>query len=168
MLPRRSLTLERRPLLKNRLLLCLPTTTTSTSATSASSGYRLLGVHTGLYSSHNMLTFTTLKLRGVSTRRLLPSASTPVSSCAVPLLRLCGDVRVCVLCVWGGGASLLGCRSIRVRVPSLYICIHHPYAIQSSSSLSYKFIVKIDSTTYQMVLILYYNINILFYIFSQS
>lgn len=77
-------------------------------------------------------------------------------------------VCVCVLIYVVRLAPLLACRPIRVRVPSLYICIHHPYAIQSSSSLSYKFIVKIDSTTYQMVLILYYNINILFYIFSQS
>jgi hypothetical protein len=43
-----------------------------------------------------------VETEGVSTCRLLPSASTPVSSCAVPSLRLCGDVRVCVLCVWGG------------------------------------------------------------------
>jgi hypothetical protein len=42
----------------------LPTATTSTSATSASTGYRLLGAHTGLYSSRNIRTITTLRLRG--------------------------------------------------------------------------------------------------------
>jgi hypothetical protein len=36
---------------------------------------------------------------GISTRRLLPSASTSVSSCVVSPLRLRGDVR---LCVWAG------------------------------------------------------------------
>jgi hypothetical protein len=64
---------------------CLPTTATSTSATSSSKGYRLLEVHTGLYSSHNIRTLTTLR-----PCRLLPSVSTPVSSCAVPPLRLRG------------------------------------------------------------------------------
>jgi hypothetical protein len=43
---------------------CIPTATTSTSATSPSRGYRLLGAHTGLYSSHNIRTITTLRLRG--------------------------------------------------------------------------------------------------------
>jgi hypothetical protein len=43
---------------------CLPTTATSTSATSASRGYSLLEVHTGLYSNHNIRTLTTLRLRG--------------------------------------------------------------------------------------------------------
>lgn len=40
-------------------IVCLPTTTTSTSATLASRGYHLHGVHTGLYSSRNTHTFTT-------------------------------------------------------------------------------------------------------------
>jgi hypothetical protein len=75
---------------------CLPTATTSTSATSASRGYRYLGTHTGLCSSRNIRTLTTLRLRGISTRRLLPSSSTPVSSCVVPVLRLRGNVRLCV------------------------------------------------------------------------
>jgi hypothetical protein len=43
---------------------CLPTTATSTSATSASRGYRPLEVHTGPYSSRNIRTLTTLRLRG--------------------------------------------------------------------------------------------------------
>jgi hypothetical protein len=43
---------------------CLLTATTSTSATSASRGYRLLGAHTDLYSSRNIRTITTLRLRG--------------------------------------------------------------------------------------------------------
>jgi hypothetical protein len=77
---------------------CLPTATTSASATSTSRGYRLLGAHIGLYSSRNIRTLTTLRLWGVSTRRLLPSPSTPVSSCVVPPLRLRG-VLDCV-CEW--------------------------------------------------------------------
>jgi hypothetical protein len=43
---------------------CLPITTTSTSATSTSRGSRLLGAHTGLYSSRNIRAITTLRLRG--------------------------------------------------------------------------------------------------------
>jgi hypothetical protein len=43
---------------------CLPTATTSTSATSASWGSRLLGAHIGLYSSRNIHIITTLRLRG--------------------------------------------------------------------------------------------------------
>jgi hypothetical protein len=43
---------------------CLSTTTTSTSANSASRGYHLLGVHTGLYSSRNIRTLMTLRLWG--------------------------------------------------------------------------------------------------------
>jgi hypothetical protein len=71
-------------------------TTACLSANSVSWGYRLLGVYTGLYSSCNIRTLMTLRLRGISTRRLLPSVSTPVSSCEVPPLRLRGDVRLCV------------------------------------------------------------------------
>jgi hypothetical protein len=85
----------------------LPTTATSTSATSTSWGYRLLGVHIGLYSSRNIRTLTTLRLRG----NFNPSASTPVSSCVVPPLQLRGMLD-CVC----GSAPLLGCRPIRVRV----------------------------------------------------
>jgi hypothetical protein len=50
---------------------CIPTATTSTSATSPSRGYRLLGAHTGLYSSHNIRTLMTRRLWGISTRWLL-------------------------------------------------------------------------------------------------
>ena len=98
----------------------LPTATTSTSATSASRGYRLLGAHTVLYSSCNIRTITTLRLRGISTRRLLSSASTPVSSCVVPRC----DCRGMLDCVCGP-TPLLGCRPIRVRVVSLYIVLKH-------------------------------------------
>jgi hypothetical protein len=38
--------------------------TTSTLARSASKGYRLFGVHTSLYSTSNIRTLTTLRLRG--------------------------------------------------------------------------------------------------------
>jgi hypothetical protein len=62
---------------------------------------------------------------GISTRRLLPSVSTPVSSCVVPPLRLRGMLdSVCVsVC---GPAPLMGYRPIRVRVESLYICTPSP------------------------------------------
>jgi hypothetical protein len=111
---------------------CLPTVNNSTSTTSASRGYRLLEAHTGLYSSRNIHAITTLRLRGISTRRLLPSASTPVSSCVVPPLRLWGDVRMCVsVC---GPAPLLSCRPIRVRVESIYCT---PSPINTTTSLFY-------------------------------
>jgi hypothetical protein len=45
-------------------VVCLPTMATSTSVTSASKGYRLLGVHTSLYSNRNIRTLTTLRVRG--------------------------------------------------------------------------------------------------------
>jgi hypothetical protein len=51
---------------------CLPTSTTSTSANSASKGYRLLRIHTGLFSNRTIRTLTTLRLRG----NLNPSAPT--------------------------------------------------------------------------------------------
>jgi hypothetical protein len=53
------------PLEEQATAACLLTTTTLTSATSASRGYRLLEVHTGLYSSRNIRTLTTLLLRGI-------------------------------------------------------------------------------------------------------
>jgi hypothetical protein len=56
---------------------------------------------------------------GISTRRLLPSASTPISSCVVPLLRLQGDVRLCVsVCV--GRHHSWAASPFRVRVESIY------------------------------------------------
>jgi hypothetical protein len=69
---------------KQATVACLPTTATSTSTTSTSRGYRLLEIHTSLYSSRNICTLT--RLRGISTRRLLSSVSTLVSSCVVPPL----------------------------------------------------------------------------------
>jgi hypothetical protein len=66
-------------------------------------GYRLLGVHIGLYSSRNIRTLTTLRLRVISTHRLLPSAYTLVSSYVMPPLRLREMLdSVCSLCVWAG------------------------------------------------------------------
>jgi hypothetical protein len=55
---------------------------------------------------------------GISTRRLLPSASLLVSSCVVPPLRLRRDVRLCVNVY--GPTPLLGYRPIRVMVESIY------------------------------------------------
>jgi hypothetical protein len=98
---------------------CLPTATISTSATSASTGYRLLGAYTGLYSSRNIRTITTLRLRG----DFNPSAPTfglysSLIVCGAPVATA-GDVRLCVsVC---GPASLLGCRPIRVRVSCVSI-----------------------------------------------
>jgi hypothetical protein len=110
---------------------CLLTLATLTSANSASRGYRLLGIHTGLFSSRNIRIPTTLRLPGGfqpvgSYLRLLPSASIPVSSCVVPPLRLGGTLD----CVWGG--PLLGCRPIKVRVVSIY-CTTSIINIYSSS-----------------------------------
>jgi hypothetical protein len=112
--PCRPLTLERRPLPKDRLLLRV-----SRSRPPRLRLPRCLGVHAGLFSSHNIRTITTLRLRGISTRRLLSSASTPVSSCVVPRCD-CGRMLDCVC----GPAPLLGCGPIRVRVVSLYIVSH--------------------------------------------
>jgi hypothetical protein len=97
---------------KQAIVVCLPTTTTSTSATSASRGYHLLGVHTSLYSSRNICTSRRCDCGDIN-RRLLPSTSTPVSSCAVPPLQLRGMLD----CVW------VDTKFIRIRVKSLYITI---------------------------------------------
>jgi hypothetical protein len=100
---RRSLTLERRPLLKNRLLLRV-------------SRLRLprlrLPWHPGAIVFLECTPVSTLAATfapsrrcdcgRISTRRLLPSASTPVSSCVVPPLRLRGMLdSVYSLCVCG-------------------------------------------------------------------
>jgi hypothetical protein len=102
--PRRSLTLERRPLPKNKLLLRVGggdfnSATTSTSATSASRGYRLLGAHTGLCSSRNIRTLTTLRLRGGG-GILNPAPPTigfysSLIVCGAPVATA-GDIRLCV------------------------------------------------------------------------
>jgi hypothetical protein len=86
-------------------VVCLPTTATSTSATSASRGYRLLGVHTGLYSSHNIRTLTALRLRG----DLNMSAPTfgfysNLIVCGAPVAIAGGGVR---LCGWVGQCRCL-------------------------------------------------------------
>jgi hypothetical protein len=62
---------------------CLPITTISTSATSASMDYCLLKVHIGLCSSRNIRTLTSCVCEEISALRLLPLASTPVLSFAV-------------------------------------------------------------------------------------
>jgi hypothetical protein len=49
---------------KQATIACLPTTATSTLTTSTSRGYRLLEIHTRLYSSRNIRTLTRLRLRG--------------------------------------------------------------------------------------------------------
>jgi hypothetical protein len=118
--------------------LCLPTATTSTSATSASRGYRLLGAHTGLCSNRNIRTLTTLRLRG-------GGGCQPVGHYLWLLLQShrvwcprcdCGGLldSVCV----SGPAPLLGCRLIRVRVVSLYI-VPHILSIHQALTLSYTF-----------------------------
>jgi hypothetical protein len=115
---------------------CLPTTTTSTSANSASKGYCLLRVHTGLYSSSNIRTLTTLRLRGRGDFN--PSAPTfgfyySLIVCGAPL-RLRGDVRLCVgrhHC-WDVGPLGLGSCPM-----SLYI-VPHLLCNTSSTRVSYK------------------------------
>jgi hypothetical protein len=84
--------------------------TTSTSATSTSRVYHLHGVHTGLYSSRNTRTLTTLRLRGISTCWLLSLASAPVSSFVVLPLRIQGMLEFVFPYVSVDGlAPLLGC-----------------------------------------------------------
>jgi hypothetical protein len=62
------------------------TTSSLTSATSASRSYHLHVVLVGFYSSHNIHTITMLQLRGMSARRILPSAYSSVSpSLVLPL-----------------------------------------------------------------------------------
>jgi hypothetical protein len=90
------------------IVACLPTTTTSTSATSVSRGYRLLGVHTGLYSSRNIRILTTTRLRG----DFNPSAPTfgfysSLIVCGAPL-RLSEDVRLWGHHCWAVGPLGLG------------------------------------------------------------
>jgi hypothetical protein len=61
-------------------------TSTSISATSAIRGYHLHVVLTGFYSSHSIRAITTLQLRGMSVRRILPLTYSPVSpSVVLPL-----------------------------------------------------------------------------------
>jgi hypothetical protein len=102
---------------------CLPTTATSTSANSASRGYRLLGIHTDLFSNRNIRTITTLRLQG----DFNPSAPTfgiysSLIVCGAPL-RLRG-VRLCV-CVgrhhcWAASPLGLGFHvSLYIVTPSL-------------------------------------------------
>jgi hypothetical protein len=95
---------------------CLPTTVTSTSATSASRDYRLFGVHTGLYSSCNIRTLTTLRVRG-DINPSVPSFGfySSLIMCGVPV------ATAGVLdCVWRG-TPLFCCRPIMVRVLCLYM-----------------------------------------------
>jgi hypothetical protein len=112
---------------KNEVVaMCLLTATTSTSANSAFRGYHLYRVHTCLYSSRNTRILTTLRLRGgISTHRLLPSASAPSFVC----------VLICI-CV-GGMTPLLGCQPIWMGLYIyiyilyiyiyIYIYIYHPF-----------------------------------------
>jgi hypothetical protein len=95
--PHRSLTLERRPLPKNRLLLRVSRPRPSRLRLPRHLGAIVFLEHTPV--STPAATFAPSRrcdCVGISTRRLIPSASTPVSSCVVPPLRLRGDVRLCV------------------------------------------------------------------------
>jgi hypothetical protein len=117
--PCRSLTLKRRPLPKIRLLLCVSRSQPPRLRLPRHLGAIVFLEHTPV--STSVASFAPSRRCDcgvISTRQLLPSASTPVSSCVVPPLRLRGDVRLCV-CV-RGPAPLLGCRPIRVRVESIY------------------------------------------------
>jgi hypothetical protein len=102
--PCRSLTLERRPLPKIRLLLRVFRPRPPRLRLPRHLGAIVFLEHTPV--STPAATFAPSRrcdCGGISTRRLLRSASTPVSSCVVPPLRLRGDVRLCVCeCVWAG------------------------------------------------------------------
>jgi hypothetical protein len=133
--PCRSLTLERRPLPKIRLLLRVSRPRPPRLQLPRHLGAIVFLEHTPV--STPAATFAPSRrcaCGGISTRRLLPSASTPVSSCVVPPLRLRGDVKLCVCVSVCGSAPLLGCRPIRVRVESLYI-VPLLYAIQQFTLL---------------------------------
>jgi hypothetical protein len=107
MSPSRSLTLEHRPLPKNRLLLRVSRPRPPRLRLSRHPGAIISSKSTHRQHSHPHHA----TIAGVSTRRLLPSASTTVSSCVVPPLRLLKDVRLYV----EGRAPLLGYRPIRIR-----------------------------------------------------
>ena len=97
MSPCRSLTLERRSLPKNRFLLRVSRPRPPRVRLPRHLGAIVFLEHTPI--STPAATFAPSRrcdCGGISTRRLLPSASTPVSSCVVPPLRLRGDVRLCV------------------------------------------------------------------------
>jgi hypothetical protein len=133
--PCRSLTLERRPLPKIRLLLRVSRPRPHRLRLPRHLGAIVFLAHTPV--STPAVTFAPSRrcdCGGISTRRLLPSASTPVSSCVVPPLRLRVDVRQCVCeCVgrhhcWAAGPLGLGFHV------SLYIVVHL-YAIQQFTIL---------------------------------
>jgi hypothetical protein len=84
--------------------------TTPTLPTSAFRGYHIHGVHTGLYSSHNVRTLTTLRLRGDFSSSAPTFGSALISLCVVPSLRLRGMLdSMCSLCLWA---------DITVRLPA--------------------------------------------------
>jgi hypothetical protein len=142
--PCRSLTLERRPLPKNRLLLHVSRPRPPRLRLPRHlGGYHLLGAHTGLYFSHNIRTITTLRLRGDF------NPSTPTfdlySSLIVCGARVAtaggGGVLDCVCVSVCGPAPLLGYWPIRVRVESIYCTLSlyaiHP-TVHSSTFSSHK------------------------------
>jgi hypothetical protein len=97
MSPCRPLTLERRPLPKNRFLLHVSRPRPPRVWLPRHLGAIIFLEHTPI--STPAATFAPSRRCDcgvISTRRLLRSASTPVSSCVVPPLRLRGDVRLCV------------------------------------------------------------------------
>jgi hypothetical protein len=99
--PRRSLTLERRLLPKNRLLLRVSRPRPPRLRLPRHLGAIVFLEHTPV--STPVTTFAPSRRYDcgrISTRRLLPSASTPISSCVVPPLRLRGMLD-CV-CEWAG------------------------------------------------------------------
>jgi hypothetical protein len=121
---------------------CLLTAATSTSATSASRGYHLLGVHTGLFSSRNIRTLTMLRLRG----DFNPSTSTfslysSLIMCGALVATTGGCYTVCVgrhHC-WVVGPLGLGL--------SLYI-VPLLYAIQQFTILQCVIVISTPKTIY--------------------
>jgi hypothetical protein len=101
--PCRSLMLERRPLPEIRLLLRVSRPRPPRLRLPRHLGAIVFLEHTPV--STPAATFAPLRrcdCWGISTRRLLPSASTPVSSCVVPPLRLRGMLDCVCECVWAG------------------------------------------------------------------
>ena len=111
--PCRPLTLETStPPEEQTIVACHPTMAISTSATSTSWGYRLIEVHTGLYSNRNIRTLKTLRLQGdINTSAPTFGFYSSLIVCGAPVATV-GGVRLCVRVgrhhCWAAGPLGLG------------------------------------------------------------
>jgi hypothetical protein len=136
--PCRSLTLERQPLPEIRLLLRVSRPRPPRLRLPRHLGAIVFLEHTPI--STPTATFAPSRrydCGGISTHRLLPLASTPVSSCVVSPLRLRGDIRLCE-CVGRHHYWAVG------PVESLYICTTSPINPTVHSST-----IQMDTGTFQ-------------------